>query len=513
MCGPAWRIGPRAGFRRGRLRSSRRRTPFIAGEVVKSRGGPSSGRVDRPRSASSVQAGVAVRRRTDARLPDPIAELPWRRSVPTRPRPTAAGATPTENWPEFSTRSPRGCRSGPGGSPPDVTIMPLIAGTSNQTVLDLAEPDFARTPATASRDARPRGHGPDLKSKVLGQGGDMISNMIHVPQQLALGWLGRSGVLPRRRPVWADVAAAKKPQEFLKAAQPRSIGADVEVSNGASLALLLAGLRAYIDQSAPNLTTWKNREHMGQRHVRIARPAAPPGQQRAQLHPLLLRRPALAERPSASGSSNGPSNASRRNPSLFLAPAQPRGWADAALQVSRRGFEALAGRDVQRSATSSRTARGAISPSSTSGSGSSPTVIRRAPRGGLGRDAGRPGGGTYVECATRNHGNNGLGHPGEPKPGHELNNPVSRFDAAALGFTFGDGGLRASPRSSYARTPDRRPRETAANISPAAGMAPPRLACTKTPPADHPAGNRGRPRTESCSEPRRPSARHRSRRR
>ena len=126
-----------------------------------------------------------------------------------------------------------------------------------------------------------------------------------------------------------------------------------------------------------------------------------------------------------------------------------------------------------------------------------------------------PGGGTYVwNAGWETMESTVFGHPGEPKHGHELK---TRSAASTRRLSDSLSGMAASaprPRSSYAPIPDRRPREAAA-IIPRQRRAWPRRAsaCTKTPPADHPAGNRGRPRTESCSEPRRPSARHRSRRR
>jgi hypothetical protein len=55
-----------------------------------------------------------------------------------------------------------------------------------------------------------------------------------------------------------------------------------------------------------------------------------------------------------------------------------------------------------------------------------------------------PGGGRYVwnaRWATME--STTFGHPGEPKTGRDLNNPVGRLGSAALGLSFEDGGVRA----------------------------------------------------------------------
>ncbi len=48
------------------------------------------------------------------------------------------------------------------------------------------------------------------------------------------------------------------------------VAVHVPVTDAAKLALFLNAVRFYADQTAPNLVIWQNREHHGQRYVRVA---------------------------------------------------------------------------------------------------------------------------------------------------------------------------------------------------------------------------------------------------
>ena len=335
----------------------------------------------------------------------------------------------------------------------DVTIMPLIAGSTYQPFLELAgAAEFAADAGDPHRQSLAHAiMALDLKSKLLGQGGDMISNLVHVPQQVALGWLGRSVALYLDDdPFWADLVRAEKRQDFLSAQVSRlPIGAHAEVTDGVKLALFLAGLRAFIDQSAPNLTTWENREHLGQRYVRIAEaPGARPAANgsrfalyyyasprsltvslvEAVVHRAIDRQHGKVESIPEPGPGPGP-------------------WLgkSAALQVSRRGFEALgsAGRTELRDQLQARSWNNLpiLNEWKRLFPDRDPVALHEAVWGTTLVD---PGGGRYVWNARWDTMESTVfGHPGEPKPGHEFNNPVSRLDTASLGFNFEDGGLRA----------------------------------------------------------------------
>ena len=47
------------------------------------------------------------------------------------------------------------------------------------------------------------------------------------------------------------------------------IAVHIPVTDAAKLALFLNAVRFYADQTAPNLVIWQNREHHGQRYVRV----------------------------------------------------------------------------------------------------------------------------------------------------------------------------------------------------------------------------------------------------
>ncbi|MEI6569394.1 MAG: hypothetical protein WCR20_22135, partial [Verrucomicrobiota bacterium] len=66
-------------------------------------------------------------------------------------------------------------------------------------------------------------------------------------------------------------AKAEDAQKFLEAQYPRlPLALRVECKNPLKLAMFLTAMRAYADQSAPNMTAWETRTHAGQSYVRIA---------------------------------------------------------------------------------------------------------------------------------------------------------------------------------------------------------------------------------------------------
>ncbi|MCA1684986.1 MAG: hypothetical protein LC745_03175, partial [Planctomycetia bacterium] len=247
-------------------------------------------------------------------------------------------------------------------------------------------------------------------------------------------------------PFWAELGAARNPMEFLtKEGNRLPLGVQVEVSNGAKLALFLTGLRAFIEQSAPNITTWENREHKGQRYVRIseaegARPRgdgpkfalhyyASPDSLTLSLNEDLVKR--AIER-----------QADKAEPGKGMSP-----WLgeSLALRVSRRGFETLgtAGGTQYRDELQARSWGNlpVLNEWKRLFPDRDPVAVNEAVWGSTPVD---PGGGKYVwnpKWATLE--STVFGHPGEPKIGHETNNPLSRFGPAGFGLSFEDGGLRA----------------------------------------------------------------------
>src|SRR5205085_704378 len=100
----------------------------------------------------------------------------------------------------------------------DVTVMPLIAASSYKPILDLVgaarlEPDSGdRHPGSLVHAVMAL----DVQSALVRQGNDMVANLTHVPQQVALGWLGSSVALYLDdAPFWAELAKADDPRDFI----------------------------------------------------------------------------------------------------------------------------------------------------------------------------------------------------------------------------------------------------------------------------------------------------------
>ena len=156
----------------------------------------------------------------------------------------------------------------------DLTVMPLIASSDYREFISLVA--TAKLGPLAG-DLHPESlvhaiMALDIKSRLIQESGDGFATALKLPRDVALGWIGGSiDVYLDDDPFWAELAQAKDPDEFMrKHAMQLPLGVHVPVTDAAKLALFLNAVRFYADQSAPNLVTWQNREHHGQRYVRVA---------------------------------------------------------------------------------------------------------------------------------------------------------------------------------------------------------------------------------------------------
>lgn len=85
------------------------------------------------------------------------------------------------------------------------------------------------------------------------------------------GWLGDSvAIFLDDGPFWAELAQAEEREEFMQNNFGRfPLGIRVEAVDSLKLAAFLAGVRAFIEQTAPGMTTWENRMHGEHPYVRI----------------------------------------------------------------------------------------------------------------------------------------------------------------------------------------------------------------------------------------------------
>jgi hypothetical protein len=90
-----------------------------------------------------------------------------------------------------------------------------------------------------------------------------------------LGWLGQFvTVSVDRDPFWEEVAKLQtegEREKFIDKHFDRlPFSVLVDVSNGFKLTAFLVGLRKFVDQAGPGMTTWETREYRGESYVRVA---------------------------------------------------------------------------------------------------------------------------------------------------------------------------------------------------------------------------------------------------
>lgn len=163
----------------------------------------------------------------------------------------------------------------------DVTVMPLIEQSDYNTN------EFFRV--TKGAQLKPNAGDPhnalmqlvlaiNPEDELFTQGNRVIPSMVGGLVN-PLAWLGNSvSLYADEDPFWAEMAKADNANTFLEAQYPRlPLGLRVESKNQLKLAVFLTAMRAYADQSAPNMTSWETRTHAGQSYVCIT-----PHNQRAE---------------------------------------------------------------------------------------------------------------------------------------------------------------------------------------------------------------------------------------
>lgn len=330
----------------------------------------------------------------------------------------------------------------------DVSVLPLIAGSIYQPYLDVV--GKARlAPGAGDPHAGTLAHAVmaiDPESMMFRTRGEQLSRLADLSRRVALGWIGSSAaVYIDEDPFWAELAASPQKDDLLwKHADRIAVGVHVEVTDAARLAVFLTGVHAFVDQSAPNLVHWESREHKGERYVRVGKVGredpdwpryglyyyASPRSLTLSLSEAVIRRAIERQQAKAPDPKDGPG---------------PWLGRSLAARVSRGGFEALgsAGGTEYREELQARSWGNLpiLNEWQRLFPDRDPVKVHEAVWGATLVD---PGGGRYVwnpRWATME--STALGHPGEPKGGHELTNPLGRVGSAALGLSFEDGGLRA----------------------------------------------------------------------
>ena len=158
----------------------------------------------------------------------------------------------------------------------DLTIMPLIVGSDYRHWLEIARG------AAIAPDAGDRHEAIaqiilaiNSDSNTLRSGAGLLATMAPGARLDPLSWLGQSvSLYLDDDPFWQELAAlptSKEREDFLEHNVGRiPVALWAEVANGFKLTAFLTGARAFIEQTAPGMTTWESLEHQGQPYVKIS---------------------------------------------------------------------------------------------------------------------------------------------------------------------------------------------------------------------------------------------------
>jgi hypothetical protein len=350
----------------------------------------------------------------------------------------------------------------PGGrTAADLTVMPLIASSDYRDFISLVAnakigPDAGDLHPEALAHAI---MALDIKSRLFRESGAQFAADLKLTEAVALGWIGESiDVYLDDDPFWGELARAKDPDVFIQKHVTRMpLAVHVPVTDAAKLALFLNALRIYADHTAPNLVTWENHEHNGQRYVKVA--------QRGEAAPAPDNGPPLAiyYAPTPRGLVVSLSeqvvirfldrqvkrprdDAGKAGEMPGAEPSPPWLGESLAARVSSAGLRLIetAGLDTYRAAVLAQCWNNLpilnewhrLYPER------DPVAVHEQI---WGERLVCPAGGKYVWNPNwRTIESTALGHPGEPKSGPDAIGPLRGVKSAEFGITFQDAGLHAT---------------------------------------------------------------------
>ena len=156
----------------------------------------------------------------------------------------------------------------------DLTVMPLIEFSDYREMVAIS-----RGAKIAEHAGDPHAgtlaHGVfalNVDAPIVKQGANMATTVIKVNP---LDWMGETIALyVDADPFWAEFAKlddSEKMQKFFEENAYRlPIAANIEVRSGLKLIAFLAGLRTFIEQSAPGMTVWETKKYKGRSYVKVS---------------------------------------------------------------------------------------------------------------------------------------------------------------------------------------------------------------------------------------------------
>ena len=112
----------------------------------------------------------------------------------------------------------------------------------------------------------------NTQSEMFKNAGNFVGTMNPNFKANPLAWLGQSiSLYADADPFWKKLENNDKAEQFMtKNWHQVPVALHFDVKNSLGLVAFLATLRAYIDQTAPQMTRWQNLDHNGQPYVKVS---------------------------------------------------------------------------------------------------------------------------------------------------------------------------------------------------------------------------------------------------
>lgn len=155
----------------------------------------------------------------------------------------------------------------------DLTVMPLIAGSQYNQFINITK-GAQLGPHDGDPHAESLVHcvlAMNRESQVVQQGSNMLKMFAPQVNVDPLSWIGQAiAVFAEDSPVWRELAEAKDDEFAMNNFHRFPVALYVEVKSGLRLTAFLAGVRAFVEQTAPAMTVWETKDHQGQPYVKVS---------------------------------------------------------------------------------------------------------------------------------------------------------------------------------------------------------------------------------------------------
>jgi hypothetical protein len=155
----------------------------------------------------------------------------------------------------------------------DLTVMPLIAGSEYNEMIRVSK-GAAIKPDSGDPHEGALVHfamAINRQSEMVRRNVNLLSMFAPQVRVDPLSWIGETvAVYAEDDPVWQELAKAADDEFVLQNFHRFPVALYVEVQSGLRLTAFLAGVRAFVEQTAPGMTVWESKEHAGQPYVKVS---------------------------------------------------------------------------------------------------------------------------------------------------------------------------------------------------------------------------------------------------